>query len=107
VTDPNPNGAASPVIVEPPLALVTGAVLGGCAFLLSALLFGVPVAVCIAALFVVGALLRRALAAALFFALCGALAAGGLAWSTTALILSSAAFGVALAAFAHDNAREA
>jgi hypothetical protein len=94
------DGEAMAGILEPPLALATGAVLGGFAFLLLALLFGPLFAVDVAVLGTIIALVRRLLAAAVAFGAAAALAAGALVHSTAALFVSSAAFGIALALFA-------
>jgi len=90
--------------VEPPSALVVGGILGGCAFLLCALLFGARVAICIAALGALAALWRRVPGAAAGFAL-ATLVVIAAAASTTALLVASALFGVALALFARVRMR--
>jgi hypothetical protein len=88
--------------VEPPSALVIGGILGGCAFLLCALLLGARVAICIAALGVLAALWRRIPGAAVAFALAAALAVSS---STAVLLVASAIFGIALALFARMRMR--
>jgi len=90
--------------VEPPSALVVGGILGGCAFLLCALLFGARVAICIAALGTLAALWRRVPGAAVGFSL-ATLVVIAAAASTTALLAASALFGVALALFARVRMR--
>ena len=90
--------------VEPPSALVVGGILGGCAFLLCALLFGARVAICIAALGALAAMWRRVPGAAAGFAL-ATLVVIAAAASTTELLVASALFGVALALFARVRMR--
>ncbi len=100
------DSTAMAELLEPPLALATGAVLGAVAFLLCALLFGFAVGIAIAGCAMLIAFLRRAPVAAVSFSVAAVFAAGGLVRWPAALFLSSAAFGVALALYARARLQE-
>lgn len=94
-------------MVEPPIALVTGGILGGTTFLLCAFLLGARAGLVIATLGALVSLARRLPAAAAGFAVAAAIVAASMAVAslTTGLIVASAMFGFALALFARARMR--
>jgi hypothetical protein len=99
---PSDGSAAA---LEPPWALSVGGIAGATGFFLFAMFFGIRWAIVAAVVGAIVALVKREWSAAIAFVIAGALAAIGLAPSTTVLFFASLAFGAGLALAARVYAR--
>lgn len=102
MTDSTDDSSGLLATAEPTSALLIGGVLGAITFLLCAFLFGARMAVVIAAVAAISALVRRLPAATVMFVVAAALATVPF---TSAWMVASLTFGIALALFARARMR--